>query len=66
MNCSTLATVGGMMGKPSGDHDDGVMALALSVWGCHTFGVGPGRTLRLGCDRGRRPEGGARWSATLV
>ena len=28
---------------PSGYHDDCVMALALGVWGCHTFGVEPGR-----------------------
>ncbi len=32
---------------PSGYHDDCVMALALGVWGCHTFGVEPGRMLRL-------------------
>ena len=36
---------------PSGYHDDCVMALALGVWGCRTFGVEPGRMLRLvfGC-----------------
>ena len=39
---------------PSGYHDDCVMTLALGVWGCHTFGVDPGRMLRLGGDRGRR------------
>jgi len=33
---------------PSGYHDDCVMALALGVWGCHTFGVESGRMLRLG------------------
>ncbi|MDD4019137.1 MAG: hypothetical protein PHV28_14480 [Kiritimatiellae bacterium] len=33
---------------PSGYHDDCVMAVALGVWGCRTFGVGPGRMLRLG------------------
>jgi len=46
---------------PSGHHDDYVIALALGVWGCHTFGVEPGRMIRLGGgvrlgsdDRGRR------------
>lgn len=44
---------------PGGYHDDCVMALALGVWGCHTFGVEPGRMMRL-CEglrseiRGRR------------
>lgn len=33
---------------PSGYHDDCVMALALAAWGCHTYGVEPGRMLRLG------------------
>jgi len=33
---------------PSGYHDDCVMALALGVWGCHTFSVDPGRMMRLG------------------
>ena len=32
---------------PGGYHDDRVMALALGVWGCRTFGMGPGRMLRL-------------------
>ena len=45
---------------PSGYHDDRVMALALGVWGCRTFGVEPGRMLRLGGDRGRRSEDGER------
>ena len=39
---------------PSGYHDDCVMALALGVWGCRTFGVEPGMMMRLGGDRGRR------------
>ena len=33
---------------PTGYHDDCVMAMALGAWGCHTFGVEPGRMLRLG------------------
>jgi len=33
---------------PSGYHDDCVMSLALAVWGCRTYGVEPGRMLRLG------------------
>jgi hypothetical protein len=45
---------------PSGYHDDCVMSLALGVWGCHTFGVEPGRMLRLGADRVRRSEVGWR------
>jgi hypothetical protein len=32
---------------PAGYHDDCVMALALAVWGCRTFGVEPGRMLRI-------------------
>ena len=40
---------------PSGYHDDCVMALALSVWGCRTYGVEPGRMSRLGSG-GRRSE----------
>ena len=32
---------------PAGYHDDCVMALALAVWGVKTFGVAPGRMLRL-------------------
>jgi hypothetical protein len=32
---------------PSGYHDDCVMALALAVWGCRTYGVEPGRMMRL-------------------
>ena len=33
---------------PSGYHDDCVMALALAVWGCRTYGVEPGGMIRLG------------------
>ena len=51
---------------PSGYHDDCVMALALGVWGCHTFGVEPGRMLRLGGERGQRTEGGGRRTVTLA
>jgi len=51
---------------PSGYHDDCVMALALGVWGCHTFGVEPGRMLRLWGDRGRRSEDGGRRTLTMV
>ena len=52
---------------PSGYHDDCVMALALGVWGCHTFGVEPGRMLRLGLGcGGQRAEGGGRRTLTLV
>jgi len=51
---------------PSGYHDDCVMSLALGVWGCHAFGVEPGRMLRLGGDRGRRVEVGGRRALTLV
>ena len=57
---------------PGGYHDDCVMALALGVWGCHTFGVEPGRMLRLGA-RLRAEDGGrlfdtaqGRRSVTLV
>jgi hypothetical protein len=32
---------------PSGYHDDCVMALALGVWGCHTYGLEPGRMWRV-------------------
>lgn len=32
---------------PSGYHDDCVMALALALWGCRTYGVEPGRMMRL-------------------
>ena len=49
---------------PSGYHDDCVMALALGVWGCHTYGVEPGRMLRL-CE-GLRSEIGSRRSVTLA
>ncbi len=49
---------------PSGYHDDCVMALALGVWGCHTFGVEPGRMLRL-CE-GLRSDGGGRRAVTLA
>ena len=46
---------------PSGYHDDCVMALALGVWGCRTFGVEPGRMLRLGLGcGGQRSESGGR------
>jgi len=45
---------------PSGYHDDCVMALSLGAWGCGRFGVEPGRMLRLGGDRGQRPEVGER------
>ena len=51
---------------PSGYLVDRVMALALGVWGCHTFGVEPGRMLRLGGDRGRRADAGGRRTLTLV
>lgn len=52
---------------PSGYHDDCVMALALGVWGCHTFGVEPGRMLRLGLGcGGRRTEDRGRRTLTLV
>lgn len=49
---------------PSGYHDDCVMALALAVWGCRTYGVEPGRMLRL-CE-GLRSEGGGRRTVTLA
>jgi len=52
---------------PSGYHDDCVMALALGVWGCHTFGVEPGRMLRLGCGcGGQRAEIRGRRALTLA
>ena len=51
-------------GAPSGYHDDCVMALALAVWGCHTFGVEPGRMLRL--SEYARTEGVRRLSVTLA
>jgi hypothetical protein len=51
---------------PSGYHDDCVMALALGVWGCHTFGVEPGRMLRLVYDRGLRADAGGRRTVTLA
>ena len=51
---------------PSGYHDDCVMALALGVWGCRTFGVEPGRMLRLGYDRGLRADAGGRRTVTLA
>ena len=50
---------------PSGYHDDCVMALALGVWGCHTFGVEPGRMLRLGVG-GPRSEIRGRREITLA
>ena len=49
---------------PSGYHDDCVMALALGVWGCHTFGVEPGRMMRLGARL--RAEAGGRRTVTLA
>jgi len=49
---------------PGGYHDDCVMALALGVWGCHTFGVEPGRMLRLGARL--RAEAGGRRALTLA
>jgi hypothetical protein len=49
---------------PSGYHDDCVMSLALAVWGCRTYGVEPGRMMRL-CA-GLRPEGGGRRTLTLA
>jgi hypothetical protein len=49
---------------PSGYHDDCVMALALGVWGCHTFGVEPGRMLRLGA--GLRSETRGQRAVTLA
>ena len=51
---------------PSGYHDDCVMALALGAWGCHTFGVEPGRMARLGVDRGLRVDAGGRRVVTLA
>jgi hypothetical protein len=52
---------------PSGYHDDCVMALALGVWGCHTFGVEPGRMLRLGGGYGgQRSEIRGRREITLA
>ncbi len=51
---------------PSGYHDDCVMALALGVWGCHTFGVEPGRMLRLGGGRSTRSESGGRRVVSLA
>jgi len=50
---------------PSGYHDDCVMALALGVWGCHTFGVEPGRMMRLG-GGGQRTDIGGRRAVTLA
>jgi hypothetical protein len=50
---------------PSGYHDDCVMALALAVWGCRTYGAEPGRMVRL-AGGGRRPEGGGRRAVTLA
>jgi hypothetical protein len=50
---------------PSGYRDDCVMALALGVWVCHTFGVEPGRMLRLGGGM-QRSESGGRRTLTLV
>ena len=49
---------------PSGYHDDCVMALALGVWGCRTYGVEPGRMLRL-CE-GLRCESGRERAVTLA
>jgi len=49
---------------PSGYHDDCVMALALGVWGCRTYGVEPGRMLRLGTVL--RTEGGMQRALTLA
>ena len=43
---------------PSGYHYDCVMALALGVWGCRTYGVEPGRVLRLGAGGQRTEDGG--------
>ena len=51
---------------PSGYHDDCVMALALGVWGCHTFGVEQGRMMRLGEERGQRTEVGGRRVISLA
>ncbi len=51
---------------PGGYHDDCVMALALGVWGCHTFGVEPGRMMRLGEARRLRPEAVGRRTLTLA
>ena len=41
---------------PSGYHDDCVMALALAVWGCSTFGVEP--SVYPEQVEGRTPRGG--------
>jgi hypothetical protein len=51
---------------PSGYHDDCVMALALGVWGCHTFGVEPGRMMRFVVDARSRTEVGGRRTLTMV
>ena len=50
---------------PSGYHDDCVMALALAVWGCRTYGVEPGRMMRLG-GGGQRSEARGRRTVTLA
>ena len=49
---------------PSGYHDDCVMALALAAWGCRTYGVEPGRMLRLG--EGLRTEARGQRAVTLA
>lgn len=52
---------------PSGYHDDCVMALALAVWGCRTYGVEPGRMLRLGGGNGgQRSEVRGQKAVTLA
>jgi len=50
---------------PSGYHDDCVMALALAVWGCRTYGAEPGRMMRLG-GNGVRTEDRSRRVVTLA
>lgn len=51
---------------PSGYHDDCVMSLALAVWGCRTYGVEPGRMLRLGAGVSLRTETGGLRTVTLA
>ena len=51
---------------PSGYHDDCVLALALGVWGCRTYGVEPGRMLRLGICAGKRAGDGGQRTLTLA
>jgi len=61
---SRKATMEYVGAKRRAYHDDCVMALALGVWGCHTFGVEPGRMLRLG--EGSRSAGRGQRAVTLA